>query len=237
MSLESVEKSLKFWESFDSIVYNPDKDRFEFSYTLGRIASKSMDKEQDEEKITRKQWTVCSSVVRSRYVKTELTEEQKQTSDRDSIGKLGKHEIFCVTAEMKALFESAKIDYKADNDIKKALGLKTDTSLQRSCVYFFNAIMTMRVTDSSRESGTNENDFILSPVEPFFDSRKHYAGLPENGDANGAYNIARKGICILNKIDAAENLSKIDLLITKQSWQEYAQSDTVVKAQTAKLNK
>lgn len=234
---ESVEKSLKFWESFDSIIYNPDKDRFEFSYTLGRIASKSMDKEQDEEKITRKQWTVCSSVARSRYVKTELTEEQKQTSERDNIGKLGKHEIFCVTAEMKALFKSAKIDYKADNDIKKALELNTDTSLHRSCVYFFNAIMTMRVTDSSKVSGTNENDFILSPVEPFFDSRQHYAGLPENGDANGAYNIARKGICILKKIDAADNLSKIDLLITKQAWQEYAQSDAVVRAQTAKLKK
>ncbi|MFA6100545.1 MAG: type V CRISPR-associated protein Cas12a/Cpf1 [Victivallaceae bacterium] len=237
VTYENVEESLKLWESFDSIIYNPIKDRFEFIYTLGKIAGKSTDKEKDEEEISKKQWTVYSCVDRSRYIKPESTEEQKQASDRNSIGKLGKHEIFCVTNEMKKLFENANINYKEDKDIKKVLLEQNNASLHRSCLYFFNAIMAMRVTDSSKKSGTDENDFILSPVEPFFDSRKKYTKLPENGDANGAYNIARKGICMLNKIDAAENLPKINLLITKRDWQEYAQSDAVVKAQTAKLNK
>ena len=96
--------------------------------------------------------------------------------------------------------------------------------------------MTMRVSDSSKEKGTDENDFILSPVEPFFNSSKKYKNLPENGDANGAYNIARKGICILNKINDADDLSKkVDLVIKKEDWQNYAQSETIVKKQINKL--
>ena len=51
-----------------------------------------------------------------------------------------------------------------------------------------------------------------------------HQGLPENGDANGAYNIARKGICILERINKAENTNKVDLLIRKNEWQDYAQN-------------
>ena len=178
-----------------------------------------MDREKDEEKISKTRWTVCSCVVRSSY-------NQKNKT----------HELRDVNQELKNLF-NGKIDYLSGNDLRNAVCQIKEKEFLERLVRLFNAIMTMRVTDSDKESGTDENDFILSPVEPFFDSRKGYTKLPENGDANGAYNIARKGICMLSKIDLAENLSKIDLLISKRDWQEYVQSDAVVKAQTAKLNK
>lgn len=226
---QNLEKSLEFWRSFDSIVYNPDKDRFEFTYTLGKIASKSMGKENDdkEEQLKKRTWTVCSCVTRSRYVKAEQqSEAQKQNISSEQIGKKGKHETFFVTDEMKKLLLDNNINFASESNIQKNLmvkNIKSDVAFHKSMIYYFNAIMTMRVTDSSKDSGTNENDFILSPVEPFFDSRKARPGLPENGDANGAYNIARKGVCILQKINAADDVSKVNPAVSKQEWQNFVQ--------------
>jgi len=89
-------------------------------------------------------------------------------------------------------------------------------------------------------------DFIASPVEPFFTTdggrytqgrvnlaflEKKFIGGTENkeqfkkefnGDANGAYNIARKGVIILNKITS--NREKPDLFISKNEWDEFVTS-------------
>ena len=127
---------------------------------------------------------------------------------------------------MKKLLLDNNINFASESNIQKNLmvkNIKSDVAFHKSMIYYFNAIMTMRVTDSSKDSGTNENDFILSPVEPFFDSRKARPGLPENGDANGAYNIARKGVCILQKINAADDVSKVNPAVSKQEWQNFVQ--------------
>jgi len=90
-------------------------------------------------------------------------------------------------------------------------------------------------------------DFIASPVYPYFSmeaknektgqkiSNLNVAGFDKriiaknkdeivrnlNGDANGAYNIARKGIIILEKIK--ENAEKPNLFISKNEWDKFAQ--------------
>jgi len=222
---QSVEKSVEFWKSFDSIKYNSEKDRFEFTYTLGKVATKNMYKEKDEEKVDKKQWTVCSSVTRSRYVKAmeNQTDEQKQNTSSEQIGNKGRHETFFVTDEIKMALENAGIDYRSQSDMKSRFMAQDNKKFHSSMIYLFNAIMTMRVTDSSKEKGSKENDFIQSPVEPFFDSRNASEELPENGDANGAYNIARKGICILQNINKAEDVNKADIAISKQQWQNFVQ--------------
>jgi len=230
----SVAKSIEFWKSFDSIIYNSNKNRFEFSYTVGKVASKQEGKTKGEDNVSKKQWTVCSSVMRSRYVKPKSTDKQKLDAKSEQIGNKGHHEIFNVNDELKELFKKNNIGLV--EDMKSKLIEKEDASFHKSMIYYFNAIMTMRVSDSSKEKGTDENDFILSPVEPFFNSSKKYKNLPENGDANGAYNIARKGICILNKINDADDLSKkVDLVIKKEDWQNYAQSEIIVNEQINKL--
>ncbi|MDD4180160.1 MAG: type V CRISPR-associated protein Cas12a/Cpf1 [Victivallaceae bacterium] len=224
---QKLEKSLEFWKSFDSIIYNPTENRFEFTYTLGKIASKNMHREKDEkdEQLKKRTWTVCSCVTRSRYVKTEKqTNEQKQNTSAAQIGNKGKHETFVVTDEIKKLLLDNNIDFARNANIQASLTAKNDVAFHKSMIYYFNAIMTMRVTDSDKTSGTNDNDFILSPVEPFFDSRKTHPGLPENGDANGAYNIARKGVCILQKINAADDVSKVNPAVSKQEWQNFCQN-------------
>ncbi len=90
-------------------------------------------------------------------------------------------------------------------------------------------------------------DFIASPVAPFFttdggkytEGRVNLARLADrfvgenyakaqfkkefNGDANGAYNIARKGIMILQKI--VKNPEKPDLYISKKDWDVFVSAD------------
>jgi CRISPR-associated protein Cpf1 len=236
----NVSDMVLFWSFFESIFYVPEKKRFEFTYKLGKVLSRSFENENDNEKLNKLKWTVCSSIVRSRYVRKTMTEEQKQDSNSKET-KQGYHEVFDVTQELKQLFDENGIDYRKNNDLKSQIidrKEKSDARFQKSCLYLFNAILTMRVTDGSKESGTHENDFILSPVEPFFDSRKGHQLLPENGDANGAYNIARKGICILDIIQAANLSLKTgpDLLVTKKSWQNFAQQSDIVSAQLQKMN-
>ena len=53
----------------------------------------------------------------------------------------------------------------------------------------------------------------------YFDSRTSDNSLPQNADANGAFNIARKGLMIVEQIK--RNGGKIEL--TNKSWLKFAQ--------------
>jgi hypothetical protein len=70
---------------------------------------------------------------------------------------------------------------------------------------------------------TENDDFILSPVRDeggnHFDSRTADTSMPQNGDANGAYNIARKGIMMFERISAQPE--KPDLLIRDEDWDKW----------------
>jgi len=70
---------------------------------------------------------------------------------------------------------------------------------------------------------TKDDDFILSPVRDengnHFDSRMVQPGnllLPVNGDANGAFNIARKGVMMFERIK--NKPEKPDLFIKDEDW-------------------
>ncbi len=105
----------------------------------------------------------------------------------------------------------------------------------KALVFHWNLLNQIRNTNRSKEG--NENDFILSPVQPFFDSRKIDTKiLPENGDANGAYNIARKGAIILNRINIAgkndqtfeykQKKPPIDFLVKDIDWDNYTYQES-----------
>lgn len=72
-----------------------------------------------------------------------------------------------------------------------------------------------------------EIDYLVSPVADengkFYDSRTAGSELPANADANGAYNIARKGLMIIDRIKKADNIDKLDLSITNKDWLAFAQ--------------
>jgi CRISPR-associated protein Cpf1 len=94
-----------------------------------------------------------------------------------------------------------------------------------------------------RNSDNKGNDFILSPVLSsviairtnwkeliHFDSREYYkltdkelpnmVSMPTSWDANGAFNIARKGLVMLKRI--VENPEKQNLFVSDEEWDEFS---------------
>ena len=84
-------------------------------------------------------------------------------------------------------------------------------------------------------SEADKRDFILSPVRMpggrTFCSEEAPDTLPKDADANGAYNIARKGILVLDRI---KNGIKNPTIIKNEDWLEYAQRNDIVALQTSK---
>ena len=72
-------------------------------------------------------------------------------------------------------------------------------------------------------------DYLISPVKNlkgfFYNSKVSNEKLPKDADANGAYNIARKGLMLINQIRKLEDnkLGKVKFEISNQDWLEFVQ--------------
>ncbi len=84
-------------------------------------------------------------------------------------------------------------------------------------------ILNIRVTDAKIKTGEDENDYIFSPVFPFYNSKDHtkYPNMPKNSDSNGAYNISRKGLLILAKINEGSK----NILVSNKDWFDFVQKE------------
>ncbi len=195
-------------------------NRFEFTYDLQEFRSQK-DKKKEYPKKTL--WTLCSSVERYRW--------NRKLNDN----KGGYEHYSDLTSDFKKLFKKYNININEDI-LGQIENMDTDDRKNNArffsgFMFFWNLICQIRNTNSDVISGESDNDFILSPVEPFFDSRKASqfgSDLPENGDDNGAFNIARKGIMILKKIsqyvEENENCDKLkwgDLYISHTDWDNF----------------
>lgn len=188
-SLFDPAKVDQFLGIFESIVFNGTF--FEITYDLGKNLD---DKELHHFK---SKWTVCTCVNRSEY--NPDTKTQK---------------CFDVNQRLIELFKKYEISYKKGEDILEKIKTQ-DTKFLKLFHYYFMAIQKMRVVDPTEEKGEDFNDYIQSPVYPYYNSREiakvnsEVNKLPANGDANGAYNIARKGIITLDKIHLRVQIEKL----------------------------
>lgn len=115
--------------------------------------------------------------------------------------------------------------------INAASNIKEQVIAQNAADFFRRFMWLLKMTLQIRNSETNgETDYMLSPVKnedgKFFNSDEVKDGtLPENADANGAYNIARKGLLLVERIKDCpdEILDKVDLKVTNLDWMKFAQ--------------
>ena len=105
-------------------------------------------------------------------------------------------------------------------------GLKDDSKVWKKLLSIFNSLLQLRNSWTEKEideircpscryctnSTTNGNKNILRNVIELKDA-----------DANGAYNIARKGILMLQKLEKDET-EKPKLYISDSEWDEYTLS-------------
>lgn len=206
----SAEKAKKDIDKFSKIEFK--QGRFEFTYDIKKFREL---KKSPKNTI----WTVCSNVERFRW-------------NRHLNNNKGDYDHFKgVTDKLMKLFNEYKIDFQRGDILGQVDSLETkgNEKFFKDFIFLFNLICQIRNTDDSEKAKREgKDDFILSPVEPFFDSRKENgANLPKNGDDNGAYNIARKGVILLNKL--SEHLKKDpdfkkypELYISNTEWDDFA---------------
>ena len=200
---KSVADALAFFERFDRITYNPEKDYFEFDIDYEKFPGGVTD--------YRKKWTLTTQGERIQRVFTQ-GKSFKPVSRTVNL-----------TEEFKNHFRSFGIDYEAAD-------LKSEILKQDKKEYFVDLMrhvsLMLQMRNSSSESG---EDYLISPVADkngtFFDSRNGVDVLPVDADANGAYNIARKALWIIDEIKNCDEskISKVDMSISNRKWLKYAQ--------------
>ena len=192
----------EFFSKFDAIRYNEEKDWFEFEFDYDNFTQKAHG--------TRTRWTLCTYGMRLRSFKNPAKQYNWDS------------EVVALTDEFKRILGEAGIDIHENlKDAIRNLEGKRRKYLE-PLMQFMKLLLQLR----NSKAGTDE-DYILSPVADengiFYDSRSCGDELPENADANGAYNIARKGLMLVEQIKGAENLDNLKFDISNKAWLNFAQ--------------
>lgn len=192
----NADKALEFFRKFDAIRYNEEKDWFEFEFDYDKFTQKAHG--------TRTKWILCTHGKRLRFLRNSTRVQ----------------EIVVLTDEFKKILGEAGIDIHVN--LKEAIcNLEGKKNLE-PLMQFMKLLLQLR----NSKAGTDE-DYILSPVADengiFYDSRSCGDELPENADANGAYNIARKGLMMIEQIKNAEDLGNLKFDISNKAWLNFAQ--------------
>ena len=192
----NVVEAHEFFSKFDAIRYNDEKDWFEFEFDYDKFTQKAHG--------TRTKWTLCTHGKRLRFLRNSAKVQ----------------EVVVLTDEFKRILGEAGIDIH--ENLKDAIcNLEGKKDLE-PLMQFMKLLLQLR---NSRKNP--EEDYILSPVADengiFYDSRSCGDELPENADANGAYNIARKGLMMIEQIKNAEDLDTIKFDISNKAWLNFAQ--------------
>lgn len=198
---ENREKAIAFFEKFKRIEYNKAKDYFEFEFDYGNFTNKAEG--------TKTNWTICTNSTRIETFRN--VEKNSQWDSKEIV----------LSQAFKDLFDKYKINYSSN--------LKASILSQDKKEFFEELLHLLKLTLQIRNSKTGtEIDYLISPVANqkgvFYDSRVVNDTLPKDADANGAYNIARKGLWVIDQIKETDDLKKLKLAISNKEWLSYVQS-------------
>lgn len=198
---ENQDKAIEFFKKFDAISFNKNQNYFEFSFNYKNFTNKDAGSKTN--------WTVCTYGNR---VITYRNKEKNNQWDNKEVN---------LTQEFINLLNKHQIDYEQCN-LQAQITNKLDKAFLESLLSLYKLTLQMRnsITNS-------EVDYLISPVADekgnFFDSRKAPVYLPQNADANGAYNIARKGLWVVDQIKQTHDFKKLKLAITNAEWLSFVQ--------------
>ena len=203
---ENMEKARAFLNCFDSISYNKAAGYFEFSIDYKEFTDRACGIRSD--------WTVCT--YGERIIKFRNEEKNNSFDDKTIV----------LTDVFKRLFEQFGVEYEDGQDLKKQIIAIDDASFYKEIIRLFKLTLQMR---NSSADGTR--DYIISPVinknGEFFNSENSDDSRPKDADANGAFNIARKGLWVLEQIRNTQSGDKLNLAMSNAQWLEYAQKNTL----------
>lgn len=198
---DTREKARLFFSKFKRIYFNTDKGWFEFEFDYNDFTTKA------EGCCT--EWTLCSYGERIHSFRN--PQKNHQWDD----------ECIILTDQFKNLFD--KYGINIFGNLKEAISAQSDAQFYKDLLGLMKLMLQMRNSISN-----SEEDYLLSPVADenghFFDSRDNFGTLPNNADANGAYNIARKGLLLFRRIQQTPESDKPSLAISNKEWLQFAQT-------------
>lgn len=209
------EAKKKFLMKLDAIHYDIQRNMFKFSFDYNNFATHNV-------KLAQTKWDVYTNETRIKKIKKN--------------GKWHCEEVD-LTKDMKHLLDDFHIQYEDGQNILD------DLSDTQSVTTLVNGIfdifwLTIQLRNSKIED--DNYDRIISPVlnksGEFFDSDKYRMGndiqipqLPKDADANGAYNIAMKGMYISKQIKEqwveGKKLSDDCLRVNYANWFAFMQGE------------
>ena len=197
---QNIEKTKEFIGKFKDIRYNECEGYFEFEVD---DCEKFIDKAKSGSKarLNKKNWVICTygdRIIREKVNKQWINKEG-----------------YNITSEFQKLFAQYQI---RQNHIKEDISNVTEAN-------FFKRFLQLLGYTVQLRNSNDKYDYILSPVKSkdgeFFDSRKSDPSLlPIDADANGAYNIARKGLMVIDKIRKGQKIT-----ISNEEWLDFAQKN------------
>lgn len=206
-SITNTESRREFFKSFDSIKFCPKLGIFCFSIDLNKDVFKP------KVKFSKNKWDIYSYGLRSYYYSKKKTTEEKEP-----------------TSDIIQLLNEYSIDYSSGEDLRDKICSVKETKLFERLFFIFNLILKVRNNLKNDKDGTM-NDVIISPIMNskgyFYDSSNRISceGLPDNGDANGAYHIALKGLMILQRNNELEDSSmELNQIIKNEEWFNFIQN-------------
>lgn len=204
-SYTNKDNAKMFFAAFKTIRRNAVTGDFEFVFRYEDFSGKKFTQKVNAPNV---EWTLTTQGPR---IKKSNTQKGMEYLPIDNL-----------TGKFHELFVTKDIDL--DGDIRAQIIGKDDAELYQQLIGLFKLMMQMRNSDDKG------NDYIISPVvNPF--SGKQYnsddykemevASLPKDADANGAYNIARKGLMALSLLKDG----KKSIFVGKKEWLEEAQKN------------
>jgi hypothetical protein len=197
--------AIEFFKKFDKIYYDTKNHYFRFDFDYKHFDHLRL----KAEGLNRTQWSICSHNA-DRSMATQVNNQWV----RQKIN---------IQNKLVELFERYIPDFKSGNCLIKSICDVNDSK------FFENLLKYLFILLSLRHTWKNENgeefDTIVSSVELIKGSNKFYvsenekkkgknkdgrwtSNLPVDADANGAYNIARKGLWLLKQLDKEEDNKK-----------------------------
>lgn len=204
-SYTNKENAKKFFSAFKAIRKNTASGDFEFVFRYEDFSGKKFMQKVNAPDV---EWTLTTHGPRIKKSNTQKGMDYLPINN--------------LTDKFHELFVAKDIDL--NGDIQAQVIAKDDAELYQQLMGLFKLMMQMR---NSNDDG---KDYIVSPVvNPF--SGKQYnsddykdvkvASLPKDADANGAYNIARKGLMALNLLKEG----KKSIFVGNKEWLEEAQKN------------
>lgn len=196
----NAESMKAFLEKFDSIKYSAEQDAFEFKFDYRNFKTHQKDYQN--------RWSVYS------------TREAYQHKMDKKIGRFVA-ELVNPTAAIKKAVASVGLNLKDGFDL---LDLIKTVKAENSTAKFFSSIFYAFKLSTALRHRSGTVDKIISPV--MNDQGKFFVSgvpgdkvLPLDGDANGAFHIALKGLYLLQN-----GIKDKKLAISTEDWLNFAQT-------------